>query len=128
MDEMDRFKILRKLLYKEIQGELSYHEKKEFLEECISEGVIAKLHGKYLKRKQYLIAFGIVYAVFLMALLIIILMQTENHVMIGLIVLAMALLPLFIGLFYSKAVLGYEKLDLALRLITRFYVKKKIDS
>lgn len=128
MDGTKRFKELRKLLYKEIQGELRYKEKKEFLNESIDEHVIAKLHEKYLRRKKYLAVSAIFYGIFLMALLVILLLRAETHLMFGLIILAMVLLPLFIGLFFSKAVMGYQKLDLALRLITRFYVKKKMDS
>lgn len=128
MDGTERFKELRKLLYKEIQGELRYNEKKEFLNECIDEHVIAKLHEKYLRRKKYLAVSAISYGIFLMVLLVIMLLNAETHLMFGLIILAMVLLPLFISLFFSKAVMGYQKLDLALRLITRFYVKKKMDS
>ncbi|MFP4365572.1 MAG: hypothetical protein ACLFQA_00625 [Bacteroidales bacterium] len=128
MDGKERFKELRKLLYKEIQGELSYNEKKEFLNECIDEHVIAKLQEKYLRRKKYLAVSAISYGIFLMVLLAIMLLNAETHFMFGLIILAMVLLPLFISLFFSKAVMGYQKLDLALRLITRFYVKKKMDS
>ena len=128
MEEQDRFKTLRKVLYKEIQGELSYNEKKEFLEESIDSKVIADLHEKYLRRKRYLTVSAVIYGVYLMLLLLLTLLRTYNHLMIGLIILAMALLPLFIGLFFSKAVMGYRKLDLALRLITKFYVKKKFDT
>ena len=128
MEEQDRFKTLRKLLYKEIQGELSYNEKKEFLDECIDERVIANLHEKYLRRKRYLTVSAVIYGIYLMVLLLIMLLQADKYIMIGLIILAMALLPLFIGLFFSKAVMGYRKLDLALRLITKFCIKKKIDA
>ncbi len=127
MEREDRFKDLRKLLYKEIQGDLSYKEKREFLSESIDELVIAKLHDKYLRRKKYLTFSAIFYGVYLMGLLIIILVNAGTHLMVGLIILAMALLPLFTGMFFSRAVMGYRKIDLALRLITRFYVKKKID-
>lgn len=128
MDDTDRFKILRKTLYKEIQGELRYDEKKEFLKECIDEKVIAKLHEKYLRRKRYLTVYAIFYGILLSVLLIYMLTITESKVMISLIILSIALLPLFIGMFFSRAVMGYSRLDLALRLITRFYVNKKIDS
>jgi uncharacterized integral membrane protein len=128
MNEADRFKILRKTLYKEIQGELSYDEKKEFLKERIDERVIAKLHEKYLRRKRYLTASSILYGILLSVILVYMLIITQSKVMISLIILSIALLPLFIGVFFSRAVMGYSKLDLALRLITRFYVTKKIDS
>jgi hypothetical protein len=128
MNGKERFRQLRKLLYKEIQGELSYEEKKEFLNERIEPGVLAKLQEKYLRRNRFLLGIGISYGTFLMILLLVILLGTESHVMIGLIVLAMALLPLFISLFYTRTVLGYQKLDLALRLITKFYARKHDDA
>jgi uncharacterized integral membrane protein len=128
MDDTDRFKLLRKTLCKEILGELRYDEKKEFLKECIDEKVIAKLHEKYLRRKRYLTVSAIFYGILLSVLLIYMLTITESKVMVSLIILSIALLPLFIGMFFSRAVMGYSKMDLALRLITRFYVNKKIDS
>jgi hypothetical protein len=128
MEEQDRFKSLRKLLYKEIQGELSYNEKKEFLNESIDSKVIADVHEKYLRRKKFLTISVTIYGIYLMALLLMMLLSARSHLMITLIIIAMALLPVFIGLFFSRAVMGYRKMDLALRLITRFYVKKKIDA
>jgi hypothetical protein len=127
MEEQDRLKALRKLLYKEIQGELSYNEKKEFLNESIDSRIVADVHEKYLRRKKYLTISVIIYGVYLMALLLMMLLAARSHLMIALIILAMALLPVFIGLFFSRTVMGYRKMDLALRLVTKFYVKKKID-
>ena len=127
MKRENRFKELRKILYKEIQGELNYQEKKEFLKECIDDRVIAKVHDKYLRRRRFLTAIIVTYGIYLMLLFLFMLLRIEDHLIITLIVIAMALLPLFILLYFSKTVMGYRKMDLALRIITKFYVKKNMD-
>ncbi len=128
MERGNRFKELRKILYKEIQGELGYQDKKEFLKECIDDRVIARVHDKYLRRRRFLTVTVVIYGIYLMLLFIYLLIRIEDHLAITLIAIAMALLPLFILLYFSKVVMGYRKMDLALRLITKFYVKKKMDT
>lgn len=70
----------------------------------------------------------VIYGIYLMLLFLFMLLRIEDHLVITLIVVAMALLPLFKLLYFSKAVMGYRKMDLALTLINKFYVKKNMDT
>ncbi|MFO7923249.1 MAG: hypothetical protein R6U58_06115 [Bacteroidales bacterium] len=126
MNDQERLNELRHVLYNEIKGELSYNEKKEFAQECIDRKVIARLLDKYLKRKKIFSGFLIGYAIFILFLLIFILVSIENLILIILVSAAILLLPLIVvNVFANKTFLGYRKLDLVLRLITKFYVKKQ---
>ncbi len=125
MHNQDRFTELRRILYKEIKGQLRYQEKKELVQECIDEKVLAKLSEKYLRRKRNLSIFIIFYGIFLVSLLIVLLLSSDNAVIAALITFAIVLVPFFISFFYNKSILGYEKIDLVLRLITKFYAKNK---
>ncbi len=126
MSDQQRLNELRHVLYNEIKGELSYNEKKEFASESFDEKVIARLLEQALRRKQRFSAFVILYSVFLMVLLILFLIRVEALVMILLVTAAIILLPvLTVNIFANKSFLGYQKLDLVLRLITRCYVRKK---
>ena len=51
MNNDKRLTELRRVLYNEVKGELSYNEKKEFVQECIDESVIARMLEKSLKKK-----------------------------------------------------------------------------
>ncbi len=126
MDYKERYKELRRVLYNEIKSELSYNEKKEFAKDTCDERVLARLLEKNRKRKRTFSFFVIFYSVFLMVLLILFLAMAERLIIIILVTLAVIILPVMIvSIFTNKAFLGYQKLDLVLRLITKFYVKRK---
>ncbi len=126
MNDQERLKELRRILYNEIKSELSYQEKKEFSQECCEPGLMARLLEKSHKRKKNFSVFVVFYAIFIMVLLILFLIRAESLVMIFLITLAIIFLPvLVVNIFTNKSFLGYQKLDLVLRLITKFYVKKE---
>lgn len=126
MNDQERLNELRHVLYNEIRGELSYNEKKEFASESFDEKVIARLLEQALRRKRRFSAFVVFYSVFLMVLLILFLIRVEALVMILLVTVAIILLPvLTVNIFANKSFLGYQKLDLVLRLITRCYVRKR---
>lgn len=125
MKDKERLNELRHVLYNEIKGELSYNEKKEFAHKCVDEKVIARLLEQALRRKNRFSVFVVLYSVFMMALLILFLTRVESLLMIILATVAIILLPvLTVNIFANKSFLGYQKLDLVLRLITKFYVKK----
>lgn len=125
MQEQHRINELRKILYKEIRGELSFNEKKEFLQESINEKVILNLHEKYLKRRKFVTVAIILYSIYLAVLLLLFLVTAQNMVLTVLITIALAMIPLFLWAVFSKTVLGYEKFDIALRIINKFYVNRK---
>jgi hypothetical protein len=116
---------LRKILHHELRGELSYMEKKEFLKESIDTRVILDLHEKYLKRKKLVTLSVIAYSLYLAGLLLIFLVNSENPVLTVLITLAIVLIPIIGWSLFGKAVLGYQKFDLVLRIMTKFYVRKQ---
>jgi hypothetical protein len=116
---------LRKILHHELRGELSYIEKKEFLKECIDTRVILNLHEKYLYRKKIVTLAVLAYSVYLAVLLLIFLVNSESAVLTVLITLAIVLIPIIAWSLFSKTVLGYQKFDLVLRIMTKFYVRKK---
>ncbi len=125
MNDQKRLKELRHVLYNEIKGELSYNEKKEFAQECIDSKVVARLLEQALRRKARFTVFVVLYSLFLMALLVFSLTRIETLPMIILVTIAIILLPvLTVNIFANKSFLGYQKIDLVLRLITKFYVKK----
>lgn len=126
MNDQDKLNELKHILFNEIKNELSYGEKKEFSQGCCEQRVIARLLEKSHNRKRGFSAFVVLYAVFLMVLLILFLIKAESMFMIILITSAIITLPvLVVNIFANKSFLGYQKLDLVLRLITRFYVKKE---
>ncbi|TVR70239.1 MAG: hypothetical protein EA408_11525 [Marinilabiliales bacterium] len=126
MNDQQRLIELRHVLYNEIKGELSYNEKKEFASESFDEKVIARLLEQALRRKRRFSAFVVLYSIFLMVLLILFLIMVEGLAMILLVTAAIILLPvLTVNIFANKSFLGYQKLDLVLRLITRCYVRNK---
>jgi hypothetical protein len=125
MSEDNRINELRKILHHELRGELSYIEKKEFLKECIDTRVILNLHEKYLKRKKLVTLSVLSYSVCLAVLLLIFLVSSESPVLAVLITLAIVLIPIIAWLLFSKSVLGYQKFDLVLRIMTKFYVRKQ---
>ncbi len=125
MNDHERLNELRHVLYNEIKGELTYNEKKEFAQKCVDEKVIARLLEQALRRKKRFSVFVVLYSVFLMALLILFLARIETLPMIILVTVAIIMLPvLTVNVFANKSFLGYQKMDLVLRLITKFYVKK----
>jgi VIT1/CCC1 family predicted Fe2+/Mn2+ transporter len=118
---------LRNTLYNEIKGELTHNEIKEFEKEYIDENFLARLLEKYLKKKRSFNFITIIYSVFVMVLLILFLTKVETLILVIPVTLAIILLPVFIvNLLVSKSFLGYQKIDLVLRLFTRFFVKKKL--
>lgn len=124
MNDKERLKELNDLLFNEIKSDLSYNEKKEFTREYCDKKVVARLLDNNLKKKKRFSVFIICYSLFLLVVLVMSLMQADSLVMIVLITFALILLPvLVINLFANKSFLGYQKFDLVLRLITRFYVK-----
>jgi len=124
MNDQERLRELNDILFNEIQGDLTYNEKKEFTREQCDKKVVARLLDNNLKKKRRFSVLIILYALFILALLVMFLVKAESLYMIILIALAIILLPLLIvNLFANKNFLGYQKLDLVLRLITRFYVK-----
>jgi hypothetical protein len=125
MNDDYRINELRKILHHELRGELSYIEKKEFLKENIDTRVILNLHEKYLKRKKIVTLGVLTYSVYLAVLLLIFLVNSESPVLTVLITLAIVLIPIIAWSLFSKTVLGYQKLDLVLRIMTKFYVRKQ---
>jgi hypothetical protein len=125
MNDDYRINELRKILHHELRGELSYIEKKEFLKENIDTRVILNLHEKYLKRKKIVTLAVLTYSVYLAVLLLIFLVNSESPVLTVLITLAIVLIPIIAWSLFSKTVLGYQKLDLVLRIMTKFYVRKQ---
>lgn len=124
MNDQERLKELNNILFNEIQSDLTYNEKKEFTGELCDKKVVARLLDNNLKKKRRFSVFIIVYVLFILALLVMFLMITESLPLIVLISIAIILLPvLVVNLFANKNFLGYQKLDLVLRLITKFYVK-----
>ncbi len=125
MNDQDRLNELRHVLYNEIKSELSYEEKKEFARKYCDESVIARLLEKNRKKKRNFSIFVILYALFIMFLLIFFLVRSDALLAIMLVSLALALLPvLVVNIFANRTFLGYQKLDLVLRIITKFYVRK----
>jgi hypothetical protein len=125
MSEDNRINELRKILHHELRGELSYIEKKEFLKECIDIKVILNLHEKYLKRKKLVTISVLSYSIFLVFLLLIFLVNSENPLLTVLITLAILLIPIIAWSLFSKTVLGYQKFDLVLRIMTKFYTRQQ---
>jgi hypothetical protein len=125
MDEQQCINELRKVLFKELSGELSYIEKREFLQECIDRKVILKLHEKYLNRRNLVILLIVLYSIYLGVILGICLVNSESAALTFLITIALILLPFLVWVFFTRLILGYEKTDLVLRLMTKFYVKKQ---
>jgi hypothetical protein len=125
MSEDYPIKELRKILHHELRGELNYLEKKEFLKESIDTRVILNLHEKYLNRKKIVTLAVLSYSIYLAVLLLIFLVNSDSPVLAVLITLAIILIPITAWSLFSKSVLGYQKLDLVLRIMTKFYVRKK---
>ena len=110
----------------EIKGDLSYNEKKDFAQYCVDEKIIARLLGKSHRRKRRFSAFVILYAAYLMVILVLLLTKAENLATIIMVSVAIILLPLLtVNTLANKGFLGYQKLELVLRIITKFYVRKK---
>jgi hypothetical protein len=124
MNDQHTLSELRKILFKELGGELSYEEKKAFLAERIDARVILNLHEKYLRRKKIVSVAIVLYGIYLALLLFIILVNSERLILTLLIIFAIILIPLLVFAIFDKTVLGYQKFDLVLRIMTRFYVKK----
>ena len=125
-DDQELRRDLRNTLYNEIKGELTHNELREFEKEVIDENFLARLLEKYLVKKRSFNFITIIYSMFVMVLLILFLTKVETLILVIPVTLAIILLPVFIvNLLVSKSFLGYQKIDLVLRLITRFYVKKK---
>ena len=125
-DDREILKDLRHTLFNEIKGELTHNEIKEFEKEHIDRNFVARLLGKYLIKKRRFNFITILYSIYIMVLLILFLTKVESLILVIPVTLAIILLPVFIvNLLVSKSFLGYQKIDLVLRLITRFYVKKK---
>lgn len=116
---------LRKILHHELRGELNYLEKREFLKESIDTRVIMNLHEKYLSRKKLVTLAILSYSIYLAALLLIFLVNSDSPVLAVLITIAIILIPIIAWSLFSKTVLGYQKFDLVLRIMTKFYVRKK---
>ena len=126
-DDQELRRDLRNTLYNEIKGELTHNELREFEKEVIDENFLARLLEKYLVKKRSFNFITIIYSMFVMVLLILFLTKVENLVLVIPVTLAIILLPVFIvNLLVSKSFLGYQKIDLVLRLFTRFFVKKKL--
>jgi hypothetical protein len=126
MDEQKCINELRKLLFKELSGELNYNEKKEFLQECIDRKVILKLHEKYLKRRKLVILLVVLYSIYLGIILGICLVSSASAALTFLITIALILLPFLVWVYFTRLIMGYEKTDLVLRIMTKFYVKKEL--
>ncbi len=126
-DNQELSRDLRNTLYNEIKGELTHNEIKEFEKEHIDRNFVARLLGKYLIKKRRFNFITILYSIYIMILLILFLTKVESLILVIPVTLAIILLPVFIvNLLVSKSFLGYQKIDLVLRLITRFFVKKKL--
>ncbi len=126
MDDRELLKDLRHTLYNEIKGELTHNEIKEFEKEYIDKNFVARLLEKYLIKKRTFNFITILYSTFVMVLLILFLTKVETLIFVIPVTLAIILLPvLVVNLLVSKAFLGYQKIDLILRLFTRFYVKNR---
>jgi len=126
MEEQDLLKDLRNTLINEIKGELTHNEIKELEKEYIDKNFVARLLEKYLIKKRTFNFITILYSVFIMVLLILFLTKVETLIFVIPVTLAIILLPvLIVNLLVSKAFLGYQKIDLVLRLFTRFYVKNR---
>ncbi len=128
MDEQQLRRNLRNTLYNEIKGELTHNEIKEFEKEYIDKKFLARLMEKYLAKKRFFNFITILYSSYLMVLLILFLTKVDTLVFIIPVTLAIILLPVFVvNLLVSKSFLGYQKIDLVLRLFTRFFVAKKME-
>jgi hypothetical protein len=128
MNDQEKIKELRKVLHKEIKGELDFYEKKEFLQESIDQRVLLRLHEKHLKRKKLVSVLIICYGIYTGILLLISMVVVKNLVMTILISFAIIFIPVVIWWIFDKSVLGYQKVDLVLRLITKFYTRTRHDT